>query len=53
MKGGRFILDVKRKFLTVTVMGHWKMLPREVVLIGASFLEVLKAKLDEFLSSVM
>ena len=50
-KEGRFRLDVRGKFLTERVVRCWIRLPREVV--DAPFLEVLKAKLDGTLGSLV
>ena len=47
----RFILDIRKKFFTVRVVGHWNMLPREVV--NAPSLEPFKARLDGALSNLV
>ncbi|KFQ03608.1 hypothetical protein N330_12230, partial [Leptosomus discolor] len=51
LKEGRFRLDIKKKFFTVRVVRHWKMLPREAV--AAPFLAVFKARLDGALSNLV
>ncbi|GAB0176265.1 mitochondrial enolase superfamily member 1 [Grus japonensis] len=51
LKGGRFRLDIRKKFLTVRVVRHWNRLPREVV--DAPSLEVFKARLDEALGNLV
>ncbi|KFZ58714.1 hypothetical protein N321_13999, partial [Antrostomus carolinensis] len=51
LKEGRFRLDIRKKFFTVRVVGHWNRLPKEVV--DAPSLEVFKARLDEALSSLV
>ncbi|PKU44375.1 hypothetical protein llap_5318 [Limosa lapponica baueri] len=47
----RFRLDTGKKFFTVRMVRHWNRLPREVV--GASSLEVFKARLDGALSNLV
>jgi len=49
MQEGRFKLNIRKKFLTMRVVRHWNMFPREVV--AAPSLEVFKARLDAALSS--
>ena len=49
MKEGRFRLDIRVKFFTKRVVRCWNRLFREAV--GASSLEVFKARLDGALSS--
>jgi len=51
LKEGRFRLEIRKKFFTVMVVRHWNRLPREVV--AVLFLEVLKARLDGALSSLV
>ncbi len=46
---GMFRLNIRKKFFTVRVMGHWYMLPREMVDVPS--LETLKVRLDGALSS--
>ncbi|KFR01656.1 hypothetical protein Y956_12964, partial [Nipponia nippon] len=50
LKEGRFSLDVRKKFFTMSVVRHWNRLPREAV--DAPSLEVFKARLDGALSSL-
>ena len=51
LKEGRFRLDIRKKFITVSVVKHWSWLPREVV--NAPSLEVFKARLDGALSNLL
>ncbi|KFR02278.1 hypothetical protein Y956_14343, partial [Nipponia nippon] len=51
LKGGRFRLDIRKKFFTMRVVKHWNVLPREVV--DAPSLETLKARLDGALSNLI
>ncbi|KFQ98837.1 hypothetical protein N306_07965, partial [Opisthocomus hoazin] len=51
LKGGRFRLDIRKKFFTVRVVSHWHRLPREAV--AAPSLEVFKARLDRALSNLV
>ncbi|KFO82299.1 hypothetical protein N303_06043, partial [Cuculus canorus] len=55
LRQGKFRLDIRKKFFTVRVIGHWNScpgrLPREVV--NASSLEVFKARLDLALGNLM
>ena len=44
LKGGRFKLDVRKKFFTQEVVRDWNSLSREVV--DSLFSEVFKARLD-------
>ena len=46
-----FRLEIRNKFFTVRVLGHWNRLPREVV--DAPSLEVFKARLDGALSNLV
>ncbi|KFP22132.1 hypothetical protein Z169_14319, partial [Egretta garzetta] len=48
---GRFRLDIRKKFFTMSVVKHWNRLPREVV--EAPSLETFKARLDGALSSLI
>lgn len=47
----RFKLAIRKKFLIMRMVRHWKRLSREVV--DASFLEVFKARLDGSLSNLV
>jgi len=49
LKEGRFRLDIRKKFFTLSMVKHWKKLPREVV--DAPSLETFKARLDRALST--
>ncbi|KFP09634.1 hypothetical protein Z169_07179, partial [Egretta garzetta] len=51
LKQGRFRLDIRKKFFTMTVVKHWNVLPREVV--EAPSLETFKARLDRALSNLI
>ncbi|KFQ91712.1 hypothetical protein Y956_05777, partial [Nipponia nippon] len=51
LKGGRFRLDIRKKFFTMRAVRHWNRLPREVV--DAPSLEVFKARLDGALSNLV
>ncbi|KFM00633.1 hypothetical protein AS27_03035, partial [Aptenodytes forsteri] len=51
LKGGRFRLDIRKKFFTLRVVKHWKRLPREVV--DAPSLETFKVRLDGALSNLI
>ncbi|KFM09350.1 hypothetical protein AS27_03385, partial [Aptenodytes forsteri] len=51
LKGGRFTLDIRKKFFTPRVVKHWNRLPREVV--DAPSLETFKARLDGALSNLI
>jgi len=51
LKGGRFRLDIRKKFFTRRVVRPWHRLPREAV--DAPSLEVFKARLDGALSNLV
>ncbi|KFM02776.1 hypothetical protein AS27_08024, partial [Aptenodytes forsteri] len=51
LKGGRFRLDIRKKFFTMRVMRHWNRLPREAV--DAPSLEVFNVRLDGALSNLI
>ncbi|KFW70923.1 hypothetical protein AS28_11279, partial [Pygoscelis adeliae] len=51
LEGGRFRLDIRKKFFTLRVVKHWHRLPREVV--DAPSLETFKVRLDGALSNLM
>ncbi|KFU90267.1 hypothetical protein M959_06221, partial [Chaetura pelagica] len=51
LEEGRFRLDIRRRFFTVTVVRHWHRLPGGAV--AAPSLAVLKARLDGALSSLV
>ncbi|KFW63004.1 hypothetical protein AS28_13155, partial [Pygoscelis adeliae] len=51
LKGGRFRLDIRKKFFTLRVVKHWHRLPREVV--DAPSLETFKVRLDGALSKLI
>ncbi|KFZ55636.1 hypothetical protein N338_13271, partial [Podiceps cristatus] len=51
LEGGRYRLDIRKKFFTMRVVRHWNRLPREAV--DAPSLEVFKARLDGALSSLV
>ncbi|KFW63006.1 hypothetical protein AS28_00380, partial [Pygoscelis adeliae] len=51
LKGGRFKLDIRKKFFTLRVVQHWHRLPREVV--DAPSLETFKVRLDGALSNLI
>ncbi|KFW69418.1 hypothetical protein AS28_06260, partial [Pygoscelis adeliae] len=51
LKGGRFRLDIRKKFFTLRVVKHWQRLPREGV--DAPSLETFKVRLDGALSNLI
>ena len=51
LEDGRFRLEIRKKFFTVSVVRHWNRLPSEVV--NAPSLEAFKARLDRALSNVV
>ncbi|KFQ33945.1 hypothetical protein N332_12185, partial [Mesitornis unicolor] len=51
LRGGRFILDIRKKFSTMRVVRHWHRLPWEAV--DAPSLEVFKARLDRALGNLV
>jgi len=51
LQQGRFRLDIRKKFLTVSVVEHWNKLPREVV--ESPPVEILKSRLDKCLSGMV
>ncbi|KFW63720.1 hypothetical protein AS28_11479, partial [Pygoscelis adeliae] len=51
LKGGRFRLDIRKKFFTLRVVKHWNRFPREVV--DAPSLETFKVRLDGALSNLI
>ncbi|KFW64718.1 hypothetical protein AS28_02479, partial [Pygoscelis adeliae] len=51
LKGGRFRLDIRKKFFTLRVVKHWHRLPREVV--DAPSLETFKVRLDGALRNLI
>ena len=51
LKEGRFRLDIRKKFITVRVVRHWNMLPREDV--DAPSLRAFKSRLDGALNNLV
>ncbi|KFW67153.1 hypothetical protein AS28_05740, partial [Pygoscelis adeliae] len=51
LKGGRFRLDIRKKFFMLRVVKHWHRLPREVV--DAPSLETFKVRSDGALSNLI
>jgi len=51
LEGGRFRLDIRKKFFSVRVVRHWNRLPSEVA--DAPSLEAFKARLDGTLSKLI
>ncbi len=47
---GRFRLDIRKKFFTISVVKHWHRLPGELV--DAPSLEILEVRLDRALSNL-
>ncbi|KFO61523.1 hypothetical protein N302_02022, partial [Corvus brachyrhynchos] len=51
LKGGRFRLDIRKKFFTMRVLRHCNRLPKEAV--DAPSLEVFQVRLDRALSNLV
>jgi len=51
LKEGRFRLDIRKKFFTMSVVKHWNRLPREVV--DAPSLETSNIRLDGALNNLI
>jgi len=51
LKEGRFRLDTRKIFYTLTVVKHWHRLPREVI--DAPSLGTFKVRLDRALSNLV
>ena len=51
LKGGRFRLDIRKKFFATRVVGHWTRLPRKVV--DAPSPEACQGSLDKALSNLI
>ncbi|KFO76771.1 hypothetical protein N303_02958, partial [Cuculus canorus] len=51
LEGGRFRLDIRKKFFTMRVVRHWNKLLKEAV--DGPSLEVFKARLDGALISLV
>ncbi|KFO85843.1 hypothetical protein N320_12995, partial [Buceros rhinoceros silvestris] len=51
LKEGRVRLEVRKKFSTMRVVNHWRMLPRAAVDVPS--LEVFKARLDGALNNLV
>jgi len=51
LREGRFRLDIRKKFFTMSVVKHWHRLPREVV--EAPSLGTFKARLDGALRNLI
>ncbi|KFW73026.1 hypothetical protein AS28_12247, partial [Pygoscelis adeliae] len=51
LKGGRFRLDIRKKFFTLRVVKHWKRLPSEIV--DAPSLETFQVRLEGALSNLI
>ena len=50
VRQGRFRLDIRRKFFTLSLVMHWNRLPKEAV--GAPSLQAFNARLDVALGSL-
>ena len=51
LKHGKFRLDIRKKFFTISVAKHWNRLPRDMV--NALPLETRKVRLDQALSNLI